>query len=192
MSFKTVSVTYEGGTLHVNGKFTDESQSDELFDLVLAAMRDTFELGEEIEYEDPILGSLYYIYDSDGFEGLIQLGGKDDVKIVFLSSPGVPPQASLARAHDIVKRWEAWTTLIAKCILEELFELYTKEWSSMDEDATEHPLSSDAFLQRMSVYSLIINQDLNAQLYFDADGMFTEHGVTVSISADDEIEAWMQ
>jgi hypothetical protein len=62
----------------------------------------------------------------------------------------------------------------------ELLSLKNDGWLEQD----EQPLSADEFRKRLELSGVTLNVDGTAEIWFTADDMFTDHGVSVQLDAE--------
>ena len=195
LPIQTFDIERENMSLSVSATFSDEQDGDSIVDQIIEAIGDVFpsEPGPPpIEFFDPILGRLIYHDEYSWFQGSFQMSDANDpIRLYIDSEPDSPCQASLVRAKQIVEQWSKARSRIYAAIASSLLDLYNDEWRKSDEK-DEGPLDADRFCARLSVDSLSLDSQQVVTLRFGADGMFTEHGVTISIAANDEVEAWIE
>jgi len=131
---------------------------------------------------DPVLGSLTWKNRYKHFEGRCTLGGEPEVSVYLRDWGEQPVQVTLRRARDIVDRWDEWIARVRPAIISELLPLHNDQWRTVGA-----ALDASAFLARLSVCSLSIDDNNCVSIHFDADDMFMEHAVDVRISPDDQI-----
>lgn len=171
-----------------------DTDTDSIVDQIAEAITEVFpseSVPQPCEFDDPTFGNLAYCEKYSWYEGSFELPEETDLIGVYIDSEsGVPIQASLDRARQIVEQWTERKSKLYSQIVTDLLDLYNKEWRKLDEKNVG-PLSAVQFCDRLSLSSLAIDNVQMAKLRFYADGMFTEHGVTATISADDELESWV-
>jgi hypothetical protein len=191
--FSSSSVTYSDGNVYVQLRnvdaLGDNTLSERIMDAFIAAFPHL--ATESPTLCDDILGKLTWDDECDGFEGQAALGG-NEVDVLLLTPPEPAPLSVIRRAGDVVFRWPEWWRMIRPSIIGECLSLYNDEWRSFDETGSGLVLTEDDFLNRLLPTTLHVGPDLKFKVYFDADGMFTEHGITVEVSAEDQVVAYME
>ncbi|MCC9656720.1 DUF2262 domain-containing protein [Rhodopirellula halodulae] len=165
-----------------------------MLDQIVELIGDIFPAGDDsqpVEFQDSRFGRLIFRDEYSWFEGSFELPETGDTVDLFLdSAPEAPNQASIDRAKQITDEWPQRRSTILARITDNLLDLYNKEWRKLDE-SDEGPLDAGRFSDRLSLCSLAIDSEQFVTLGFHADGMFTDHGVTATVSTEDEIDAWV-
>jgi hypothetical protein len=190
--FEDSSVTYDGGHVRTTIYFDDRESSEEIAEWVIESLKTAFpSLGEDLSFDDELLGTLHWLEDVDGYEGVVALEG-GDVDLILHCPAEQPPPAVVQRARDIVANWPQWRQSMNPSIVAEKLQLYNDGWRDHDEAATGGPLDPESFLKRLTLTTININLDLSFEVTFWPDGMFTEHYIDVQVAPDKTMMVLMQ
>jgi len=191
----STEASYADNNVTVTVTFTDEDATDSLLDQIVNAIGNIFPASDDsppIEFHDARFGRLVYCHEYSWFEGSFEMPGICDPIDIFVdSTPDTPDPASIDRAKQIADEWLDRRSIVLARISESLLSLYNDEWRRLDED-DQGPLDEGGFCNRVSLCSMAIDTEQTVTLRFHADGMFTGHGITATISAKDEIDAWIE
>lgn len=187
-------IAYADGNIIVTATCSDEADTDSIVDQIAAAISVVFPsapLPQPAVIFDPTFGRLDYYEKYAWFQGSFELPEEVDLIGIYIDAiADTPIQASIDRARQIVDQWSERKSAICTVIASNLLELYNSDWRKLDEKETG-PLSAEQFCGRLSLTSLAIDNEQLATLRFYADGMFTEHGVTATVSVDEDLAAWL-
>jgi len=191
--FASSSVTADDTNVYVQLRNVDALGDKTLSDRIMQAFVDAFPClsRESPKLYDDVLGQLSWDDEYEGFEGQASLDGSQ-VDVLLLAPPEPTPVSAIQRAREVVINWPDWRRRLWQSIVEACLPLYNSEWRSHDEQGSDRAIREDEFLNRISPIALHVQSDLNLRMLFDADGMFTEHRVTVEVSPDGEMLAQIE
>ncbi|MCA9193763.1 MAG: DUF2262 domain-containing protein [Planctomycetales bacterium] len=191
----STDVSFADNNLSVTVTFADEEAGESLLDQIVEAIAEIFSIANDsppIAFHDARFGSLIYRDEYSWFEGSCDMPGTDNPIDIFVdSTPGSPDPVSVDRLKQIADEWPERTSIVLAKISENLLHPYNDDWRNMEED-DKGPLDASEFCGRLSLCSMAIDTEQTVTLRYYADGMFTEHGITATISPNDEIDAWIE
>lgn len=146
------------------------------------------------EYQKPVVlmtelvGELVLNKRFGSYEGVGLWNGEEcGISLDTDEEGSVKAEGSLATLKALFEEATAWDEGVRKYAAKELTEL-ANEWyepevddyDDDDEDAEMEPaITEETFARRIYINEIVISSDGSFALYYSADGMFTDHGITV-------------
>ena len=131
-----------------------------------------------------VLDKEYNSYEGDG----VWNGEECGVSLETDEEGSVKAEGALATLKVLIEDAKKWDEAARRYAANELTEL-ANEWyepdeedydEDEDEDADMEPaITEEAFVKRIYINEIVISSDGSFTLYYGADGMFTDHGITV-------------
>ncbi len=130
--------------------------------------------------EDKVLGRLVWKDNANWYSAEIEQG--DAVVSVCLQRDAAGSlEASLDRARKVVRSLRKYTRLARKHAAERLLQVMNEHWL----DEGEKPLTSAAFQKRMTLTSIVFDEEGGTTFYHDDGNLFLGHTIHVSLDAED-------
>jgi len=147
------------------------------------------------EYKRPVIlmteqvGEMLLDKRYDSYEGAGVWNGEEcGVSLETDEEGSVKAEGALATLKFLFEESKKWDEAARRYAAKELTEL-ANEWyepdeedydEDEDEDADVEPaITEEAFARRIYINEIVISSDGSFALYYGADGMFTDHGITV-------------
>lgn len=99
---------------------------------------------------------------------------------LFIETAGNEKKAPMLieYANQFLAWFEEDEEEIKRYAAKKMLKLKNKSWL----EAKEKPATEKDFLKKMKIESISINSDKSAVLFFNADGLFTDHSIIIEVS----------
>lgn len=136
---------------------------------------------QEQTVEDEILGTLIWDSQLEWWEGRQEITPGQTISVT-VSADDVPLDTVLEQARQLFRRIQAAEPMFRRSTVDVLLDRYNSAWNEGP------PISSDAFMSRMTITALSVYADGSAEIDYSDGDLFRGHTITLSVDKNGSAE----